>query len=144
MVRDPEQLFVMNAITRKWIAENLQDCRKFCGYKHPIGPQEIAEDDDRLTDEICEAFAKAVGEIDQDFNEETQDDLERTIITNTLEAMGYVAEEEDEEEAYRAALIREVSVLESELARKRAMLDKMKASNEEPNDINQVQTIKLP
>jgi hypothetical protein len=47
---DKDRLFVTNAITRAGIAENLNS---FLDSNQALTDDKLAEDDDRLTDEIC-------------------------------------------------------------------------------------------
>lgn len=47
-MKDPNQLFVISTISRQEIARLLSE----------IGGLEIAEDDDRLTDDFCKRFAE--------------------------------------------------------------------------------------
>ena len=121
MPLDPKQLFVVNAICRAGIASELSGTRECCGYKHPIGPQEIAEDDDRLTDEICQAYADAIGEIDYSDSEEFTSDVEQNAICEALEAMGYIQCDSDDDEL-RRILQDEIKAYETILATKREAL----------------------
>jgi hypothetical protein len=52
---DPNALFVVNALSRSGIAENLNS---------QLGREEFAPDDSRLTDEFCARYAATIGRID--------------------------------------------------------------------------------
>lgn len=121
MPLNPKQLFVISAISRAGVAQDLSGTQEYCGYKHPVGPQEIAEDDDRLTDEICQAYADAISEIDYSDSEEFVAQVEQNAICEALEAMGYVQCESSDDEL-RRALQDEIRAYETMLATKRAVL----------------------
>ena len=118
---DPDQVFVINAITRSGIAEDLQDIRTACNYKHPTGQQTIALDDERLTDELCQDYADALGQIDFYYSEESAEEASHNAACILLEAMGYVQEYSDDDQE-REALRDEISRDEIVLAMKRARL----------------------
>ena len=56
---DPNQVFIVSALSRKGIAEELNEYLDNCGLDTVF-----TEDDDRLTDEICTTLAKKQGEMD--------------------------------------------------------------------------------
>jgi len=125
MSLDPAQMFVMNAIPRNLIAENLENVRMYCGFHHPTGPQEIAGDDDRLTDEICQKYADAIGSIDSSYSEDGADECEHTAICTALEAIGYVQEDDEDGDDERTVLLREIYEAEQLLALKRARVQQL-------------------
>ena len=126
MTRDPNQLFVMNAVTRKQIRDEVEEVRGCCGYKHPIDPQEVAENDYRLTDEICQAYADALGNIDISQSEDSAEEESHNAVCIVLEAMGYVCEDDvDDEDDERKALLEEILQTENALAQRRARLQQL-------------------
>lgn len=77
------QLFVINAITRERIADDLNDYLD--GYSKP---RLLSPDDDRLTDAICTEYAEAIGTIDPDLSEGDQDEQLAEAQHNALLSMG--------------------------------------------------------
>lgn len=128
MTRDPDQLFVMNAVTRKQIRNEVEEIRECCGFKHPIDPQTVAENDYRLTDEICQAYADALGNIDVSYDEDSAEQASHNAVCVVLEAMGYVAEDDEYDE--REPLLVEIQIAENHLAMKRARLAQLDRLNE--------------
>jgi hypothetical protein len=59
MNRDPEQTFVVWTVTRKDIAESLNEAIERTGVKM----KEFEPDDERLTDEECQVFAEAINDV---------------------------------------------------------------------------------
>jgi hypothetical protein len=90
-VADASKLFVISAISRKGIAEDLNDWLEIREFE-----QHVADDDDRLTDAICTAYAAALGEIDPDLGEDWETDEVDRIQGETLKAIGIEYVEEDE------------------------------------------------
>lgn len=131
MARDPKQLFVMNSCTRQDIAADLSSIAECAEYTHPSGQNTVLPDDDRLTDEICQAFADAIGYLDPSYSEEAIEEGEHNAAIAALESMGFVHVEEEYDES--VDLLREISELEHELTLKRARLmqiDELNASEE--------------
>lgn len=58
---DPKKLFVVNAITREEIANDLNN---YLDCNGAITSDRLQPDDDRLTDAICEAYSKDLGNIE--------------------------------------------------------------------------------
>lgn len=121
MPLNPFKLFVVNALTRRDIALAFSEIRECCGYEHPVGPQEIAEDDDRLTDAICQEYADALGEIDYSDSEEFTSQTEQNAVCDGLEAMGYIQCESSDDEV-RQSLLNEIQSYESLIEAKRQQL----------------------
>jgi len=119
MKKDPNQVFVINAVTRRDIVGDLQSIIEYTCFKHPTGPQDISEDDDRLTDAICQDYANALSDIDESYDEETAEEIRNKAIVTALEAMGFVQEEFDDE---REQLLAEIRATEHSLVLKRARL----------------------
>jgi len=129
---DPDQVFVINAITRSGIAEDLQDIRTACNYKHPTGQQTIALDDERLTDELCQDYADALGQIDFYYSEESAEEASHNATCILLEAMGYV-DEDDELSATdieRQEILEWIEACEEQLVKYRAQLRRLDEVNE--------------
>ena len=82
-MRDPKQLFVINAVTREGIAEDLNDTLD--GYANE---ERFTPNDDRLTDEICAAYAAALGNIDEDMPRAAQEDAACNAAEAAIEATG--------------------------------------------------------
>jgi len=82
-MRDSKQLFTTNAVTREGIAEELNLTLECCELEERIAP-----DDDRLTDEICQQYADAIGGIDELDVEENVTEAEASICERILKAMG--------------------------------------------------------
>ena len=61
MSLDPTQLFVVNAISRGGFADDLNEL-----FTNTAPEPEFAQDDDRLTDAICQKYADALGDMDED------------------------------------------------------------------------------
>ncbi len=90
---DPEALFVVSTIKRSTIAfclnaeleaQGLLDCRK------PTVVSKIADDDERLTDEICTAYAIKLGDLDDDWSEEEKLEYTSALDQETLRTLGFV------------------------------------------------------
>lgn len=91
MSSDPKKLFVINAIDRKGVAEELNDYLEDHGQKRVV-----ADDDDRLTDEICQRYADSLASIDEDESEDVRDEIAASFCYDILDSLGLI-EEEDEE-----------------------------------------------
>jgi len=74
MSRDPEQRFIVEWTTRKDIAEALND---YLDTTTGSPPERLEPDDDRLTDEVCEAYGKAMGHVNIFYDEPDTADAER-------------------------------------------------------------------
>lgn len=64
---DPDQTFVVNSVTRKDIAEAINDVLDGEG----DGRREFADGDVRLTDELCRTYAALLGECEGETADET-------------------------------------------------------------------------
>lgn len=127
MSRDPNQVFVIAALTREGIMESLQyvlECSEG-DLKHPTGPQDLLKDDDRLTDEICQEYARALGDIDPLDSEETVSEAEHNAAIFALKAMGYVEEELTPAEKERKEILEWFSAYEKQLVKHRARLQEL-------------------
>lgn len=86
---DKNQLFTVSAITRAGIAENLNE---FLEDNEILTNDEdgwFADDDDRLTDEICTEYAKLIGEVDEDgFSDTWIDEQMVKIDEDTIRKCG--------------------------------------------------------
>lgn len=80
---DKTASFVVSTITRGDIAACLNSYLELCG-----SLKLVADDDDRLTDVICEKYAYAIGCIPFDVSEEDRLDAEITASRSALDAMG--------------------------------------------------------
>jgi len=80
---DPEQKFVVSFFTRKDLAADLNNELEIRGCK-----REIADDDDRLTDVLCQNYAEVIGNLNDDMPEELVEDNIATISLEILAAMG--------------------------------------------------------
>lgn len=126
MSRDPNQLFVINAISRNGIAEELSSIISMMQMTHHAGKIELLPDDDDLTDEICQAYASAIGNIDPSDSEEFVSDQEHKAMLEALESMGWVElPKEDDDVAERLALLAEIADFERQLTLKRARLQQI-------------------
>ncbi len=126
---NPEQLFVMNAISRQGIAEMLRNVIDYASFQiMNDGQQELTNDDERLTDELCQQFAKDIGE--QYDSEEEADEAEHNACVLALEEMGYRQLEEDHDEIQeRHMLVKTIADLEFDLTQKRALLMQLDEQN---------------
>jgi len=127
MSRDPNQVFVIAALTREGIMESLQYVLEYSegDLKHPTGPQDLLKDDDRLTDEICQEYARALGDIDPLDSEETVLEAEHNAAIFALKAMGYVEEELTPAEKERIEILEWFSAYEKQLVKHRARLQEL-------------------
>lgn len=82
-MRDPNQVFVISAITRAGIAEDLNEW-----LEEGTLEDRLAIDDDRLTDEICAEYAQKVGEVDEDMTDSAQAECFEEIKEETVNACG--------------------------------------------------------
>jgi hypothetical protein len=89
---DPEKLFVVSAISRRGIAEDLN------GYleQHNDEPR-LLSDDSRLTDAICKAYATELGNVDMDLPEEAVEEEFCRIQSELLANLGLLEEEKPSE-----------------------------------------------
>lgn len=77
---DLNQLFVIKAIARYVIADELNEYLDLTANKERLAP-----DDDRLTDEICRKYAAGLAELDgSDAADDLQQELVYDILTNDL------------------------------------------------------------
>lgn len=75
---DPEELFVVNAVTRRLIAESLSD----------VTAEPVAADDPRLTAEVCREYAAALGEINLEDEEGRNDEELESLLVATARKAG--------------------------------------------------------
>jgi hypothetical protein len=79
-----DQEFVVKTITRREIAEELNeytaDMRSLI--------REFKEDDDRLTDEVCQKYARNVVDEEVAYNDDNEEDRE-IELDYLLQSMGY-------------------------------------------------------
>ncbi len=59
-MRDPKQRFIVNTVTREQIAESLNNY-----LEDPKSPNRLANNDDRLTNELCQEYANRLGDLDE-------------------------------------------------------------------------------
>lgn len=123
MARNPNQIFIVSSFSRKQIAAEARNILEYGDYKHPF-TQEVADDDDRLTDEICQQYVDAISDIDEaEWSEEAVLEAQDLAAVVVLESMGYVYQDEKEDqEAARIAILKEISETERLLAEQRARL----------------------
>ena len=95
------QLFVINAIKRSDIAGDVNGYLEAGEITAPTGPLLLAEDDERLTDELCQGYADALSDIDGD----NEDEVTENAALWLLEELGYTSVEQVVDEA---ATLREV------------------------------------
>lgn len=88
---NPDQLFITNAITRRGIAESLNDHLESMDL-----PRSIADNDDRLTDEVCREYAKEIGDIDPDLDEDAIAEVADEINHNLLVKLGLIGKGKDQ------------------------------------------------
>lgn len=82
-MRDSKQLFVIHAISRGDIAGELNfelECHGCSDF--------LSDCDDRLTDVICEQYAKDIGAIPEVISEEDRLEAEALAASKALVAMG--------------------------------------------------------
>lgn len=83
---DPKKLFVVSAVSREGIAEALNE---YLDDNEALTDDRLQFDDDRLTDEICEAYATGLGEIDlQDSTEAMVEEAECDLFDRVLRMVG--------------------------------------------------------
>lgn len=84
---NPNKLFVTNTLSRAQIAQTLNEARD------PSGSRELhlAEDDDRLTDEICQEIADWYGDnqIEFETSEDSWSDDEAEFLVEMLVKLGF-------------------------------------------------------
>lgn len=85
MPLDPEQQFVISFFCRKGIALALNH---YLDAHKCLTDDRLKPDDDRLTDEICAAYAKAHGEIDYGLGENAVDEAIDELEEETLRKIG--------------------------------------------------------
>lgn len=119
MTRDPNQLFVINAIKLSDIVENCNDGIENGGWEHPDGNNSLTVDDERLTDKLCQEFADSLAGSFEDEDQEIENEV--NAVNNLLEAMGFIYQEDPADELANV-LQTQIEQLENELAAKKAML----------------------
>jgi len=80
---DPKQLFVISAISREGIAEELSEIME--------GGEGIKPDDPKLTDEFCQEFANGLYQIETDtigMSENTKANAEQDFASIMLQKLG--------------------------------------------------------
>lgn len=83
---DPKAKFTVYSVTREEIAEELNDF--YNGYDE--GENVLAPDDDRLTDEVCQAFANKLAEIDaSELTQSQHDEADAELFHDTLVSLGF-------------------------------------------------------
>ncbi len=86
-MHDPEQLFVVEAISRGGIAESLNDYLEDSGAKTT---DRLAPSDARLTDAVCREFATKSGDIlVWDMTEQEFDEIVAQLVFETLQKLGF-------------------------------------------------------
>jgi hypothetical protein len=81
---DPTTLFVVNALSRSGIAENLNS---------QLGREEFTAGDDRLTDAFCSRYAAAIGVLDcLDVHEEERYEMESELHESFFAEFGLTPE----------------------------------------------------
>jgi len=91
---DKAKLFVVSAISREGIAEDLNEFLEN-GIDAPPSDERLKPDDDRLTDEICTEYARKIGETHQEgwgmIDEAEYEEKLAVIMTEALAACGIPA-----------------------------------------------------
>ena len=123
MSRDPKQIFVCNSVTREEISYECKNFVESCGWSCVDG-RDVAIDDERLTDELCQQYANAIGE--QCDSEDLQSENDENAVHLLLEAMGYRQPDDDFDE--KAELVADIQRTEEELKQKRARLMRIEAT----------------
>lgn len=90
---DPNQLFVISAISREGIAEDLNDYVLAHGV---ITEPPLAEGDPRLTDEICNEYAELLGNINCE-HEDDEDEAVASLQYEFCKRLGLPVPEDDDE-----------------------------------------------
>lgn len=91
-MNDPSELFATNAITRKQVAEELNDLLFDVYDGEPQKHVSLLEDDDpRLTAEVCAKFAADYGEIDPELSEEDFEEALWLARVAALKAIGLIS-----------------------------------------------------
>lgn len=87
-MRDSKQQFIVESVSRTAIAEEINDFLAMTGASETLPV--LQEDDDRLTDEICQEFACGLhqADVEADGNPSSRDDLVDDLITRLLQKMG--------------------------------------------------------
>lgn len=95
MALDKDKLFIIHAISREEIAEDLNQYLK--GYDpNDEAEDEFKPDDPRLTDEFCAKYAAELGKIQDDTNSsDWAEELETRIISEALEFSFGIVREDD-------------------------------------------------
>ncbi len=85
MSLDPKKLFVVSAVTREGIAADLNDYLQNCEDE-----RRVTDDDDRLTDEVCQYYADLVSEIEcgEDMTEGDKEEAFEQAFADTLAKIG--------------------------------------------------------
>lgn len=127
MSLNPQQLFIIQSISRQDIAETLSDSLDWIGYVHKDGDLTFLDICERLTDEICQKYADMLSEIDYigDSVEYTSDQ-EHDAIRYVLEQLGYV-EKETEQVDEIELLYHDILATERVLNEKRNRLELLKS-----------------
>jgi hypothetical protein len=98
---DKAKLFVVSAISREGIAEDLNEFLDL-GIDAPSSDDRIKPDDDRLTDEICVEYARKIGETHQEgwgmIDEAEYEEKLANIKIEVLAACGIGEDETKEDE----------------------------------------------
>ena len=87
MPLDRDQSFVIDSITRCEIADAAND---WMSSTNTYGDVRLDLDDDRLTDEVCREYARALGDIDDDSSVDFRAEAEISAIAHLIESVGIV------------------------------------------------------
>lgn len=88
---DPDQLFVVSAIKRSGIAEALNEYLESL----ETTTERLKENDPRLTDEVCRAYADELGDIEsrfEDLSNEEVEELTCNLDEKFLKLLGFPIE----------------------------------------------------
>lgn len=110
------QLFVINAIKRCDIAGDVNGYLEAGEFTTDTGPLLLAEDDERLTDKLCQGYADALSDIDGD----NEDEVTENAAMWLLEELGYTSVEMVVDEA--ATLRDAIEKVDEDLRAMRARL----------------------
>ncbi len=87
MPLDRDQCFVIDSITRCEIADTAND---WMDSTNTYGDVRLDLDDDRLTDEVCREYARALGDIDDDASADFRFEAETSAIVYLIDSVGIV------------------------------------------------------
>ena len=116
MPLNPDQEFVIDSVSRRDIAELANGYMEYTG---SYGDAEaVTSDDDRLTDEVCREYARALCDIDDDASADFRGEAQHAAIVYLIERIGIVEVDSPEADDEIEQIKHQISLLNLRLQAK--------------------------